>query len=114
MNNDELQVLGTENRKSNNRKWIIAAVCVVLSIACYFIYNRCNSTEHSLPMSQEGSTISPALQHAADSLLNNKLTEINGLQGQVIIMNVQTGEILAMAGRERNFEGMFQPCQNFA
>ena len=114
MNNDELQVLGTENRKSNNWKWIVAVVCVVLSIACYFIYNRCNSTEHSLPMSQEGSTISPALQHAADSLLNDKLTEINGLQGQVIIMNVHTGEILAMAGRERNFEGKFQPCQNFA
>lgn len=114
MNNDELQVLGTENRKSNNWKWIVAVVCVVLSIACYSIYNRCNSTEHSLPMSQEGSTISPALQHAADSLLNDKLTEINGLQGQVIIMNVQTGEILAMAGRERNFEGKFQPCQNFA
>ena len=114
MNNDELQVLGTENRKSNNRKWIIAAVCVVLSIVCYIIYNRCSSTDHSLPMSQEGSTISPALQHAADSLLNDKLTEINGLQGQVIIMNVQTGEILAMAGRERNFEGKFQPCQNFA
>ncbi|MCI6195832.1 MAG: penicillin-binding protein [Prevotella sp.] len=114
MNNDELQVLGTENRKSNNRKWIIAAVCVVLSIVCYIIYNRCSSTDRSLPMSQEGSTISPALQHAADSLLNDKLTEINGLQGQVIIMNVQTGEILAMAGRERNFEGKFQPCQNFA
>ena len=114
MNNDELQVLGTENRKSNNRKWIIAAVCVVLSIVCYIIYNRCSSTDHSLPMSQEGSTISPALQHASDSLLNDKLTEINGLQGQVIIMNVHTGEILAMAGRERNFEGKFQPCQNFA
>ena len=114
MNNDELQILGTEQRKGHTWKWIVAAVCVVLSIACYFIYNRCNSTEHSLPMSQEGSTISPALQHAADSLLNDKLTEINGLQGQVIIMNVQSGEILAMAGRERNFEGKFQPCQNFA
>ncbi len=114
MNNDELQVLGTENRKSNTWKWIVAAVCVVLSIVCYIIYNRCSSTDHSLPMSQEGSTISPALQHAADSLLNDKLTEINGLQGQVIIMNVQTGEILAMAGRERNFQGKFQPCQNFA
>ena len=114
MNNDELQVLGTENRKRNTWKWIVAAVCVVLSIVCYLIYNRCNSTEHSLPMSQEGSTISPALQHAADSLLNDKLTEINGLQGQVIIMNVHTGEILAMAGRERPLEGKFQPCQNFA
>ena len=114
MNNDELQVLGTENRKSNNWKWIVAIVCVVLTIVCYLICNRCSSTGNTLPMSQEGSTISPALQHAADSLLNNKLTEINGLQGQVIIMNVQTGEILAMAGRERNFEGKFQPCQNFA
>ena len=114
MNNDELQVLGTENRKNNNRKWIVTAVCVVLSIVCYLIYNRCSSTDNTLPMSQEGSTISPALQHAADSLLNDKLTEINGIQGQVIIMNVQTGEILAMVGRERNFEGKFQPCQNFA
>lgn len=114
MNNDELQVLGTENKKSNNWKWIVAIACVVLTIVCYLIYNRCSSTGNTLPMSQEGSTISPALQHAADSLLNDKLTEINGLQGQVIIMNVQTGEILAMAGRERNFEGKFQPCQNFA
>ena len=114
MNNDELQVLGTENRKRNTWKWIVAAVCVVLSIVSYLIYNRCSSTDRSLPMSQERSTISPALQYVADSLLNDKLTEINGLQGQVIIMNVQTGEILAMAGRERNFEGKFQPCQNFA
>ena len=114
MNNDELQVLGTENRKRNTWKWIVAIACVVLSIACYVIYNRCSSTDNTLPMFQEGSTISPALQHAADSLLNDKLTEINGIQGQVIIMNVQTGEILAMAGRERNFEGKFQPCQNFA
>ncbi len=114
MNNDELQVLGTENRKRNTWKWIVAAVCVVLSIVCYLLYNRCSSTAHSLPMTQEGSTISPALQYVADSLLNDKLTEINGLQGQVIIMNVQTGEILAMVGRERNFEGKFQPCQNFA
>ena len=114
MNNDELQVLGTENRKGHTWKWIVTAVCVVLSIVCYIIYNRCSSTDNTLPMFQEGSTISPALQHAADSLLNDKLTEINGLQGQVIVMNVQTGEILAMAGRERNFEGKFQPCQNFA
>ena len=114
MNNDELQVLGTENRKSNTWKWIVVAVCAILLAIIFIIYNRCSSTDHSLPMSQEGSTISPALQYAADSLLNDKLTEINGLQGQVIVMNVQTGEILAMAGRERNFESKFQPCQNFA
>ena len=114
MNNDELQVLGTENRNHNNRKWIVVVICAVLLAITYLIYNRCSSTDHSLPLTQEGSTISPRLQHAVDSMLNDKLKEINGLQGQVIIMNVQTGEILAMAGRERNFEGKFQPCQNFA
>lgn len=113
MNNDELQVLGTEN-KHNNRIWIVVPVCAVLLAITYLIYNRCSSTDHSLPLTQEGTTISPRLQHAVDSMLNDKLTEINGLQGQVIVMNVQTGEILAMAGRERNFEGKFQPCQNFA
>lgn len=114
MNNDELQVLGTENRNHHNRKWIAVAICAVLLIIAYLIYNRCGSTDRSLPMTQEGSTISPRLQHAVDSMLNDKLEEINGLQGQVIVMNVQTGEILAMVGRERNYEGKFQPCQNFA
>jgi cell division protein FtsI (penicillin-binding protein 3) len=42
------------------------------------------------------------------------LDSINGMQGQVIVMEVQTGEIVAMVGRERNFEGKFQPCKNFA
>lgn len=59
-------------------------------------------------------TIVPELQAAADSLLNAKLTEIDGLQGQAIVMDVKTGEILAMVGRERKFDGTFQPCENFA
>lgn len=112
-NTDELQVLGSET-KQKSWKWIAVVVSVILlAIAC-LLYNRCSSTDRSLPMTQEGSTISPALQYVADSLLQDKLKEINGLQGQVIIMNVQTGEVLAMVGRERNFEGEFQPCKNFA
>ena len=112
-NNDELQVLGSDT-KQKSWKWIAVVVSVILlAIAC-LLYNRCSSTDRSLPMTQEGSTISPALQYVADSLLQDKLKEINGLQGQVIIMNVQTGEVLAMVGRERNFEGEFQPCKNFA
>lgn len=112
-NTDELQVLGSDT-KQKSWKWIAVVVSVILlAIAC-LLYNRCSSTDRSLPMTQEGSTISPALQYVADSLLQDKLKEINGLQGQVIIMNVQTGEVLAMVGRERNFEGEFQPCKNFA
>lgn len=114
MNNDELQVLGTENRKHNNHKWIAVAVCAVLLAFAYIIYNRCSVDDNKLPMTQEGTTISPALQQAVDSMLNCKLEEIKGLQGQVVIMKVESGEIMAMAGRERNFEGKFQPCQNFA
>jgi cell division protein FtsI (penicillin-binding protein 3) len=112
-NTDELQVLGSDT-KQKSWKWIAVVVSVILlAIAC-LLYNRFGSTDRSLPMTQEGSTISPALQYVADSLLQDKLKEINGLQGQVIIMNVQTGEVLAMVGRERNFEGEFQPCKNFA
>ena len=62
----------------------------------------------------EKSTIIPMLQEAADSLLKEKLTEIEGLHGQVIVMEVQTGEIVAMVGLERNFEGKYLPCKNFA
>ena len=58
-------------------------------------------------------TILPDLQAVATSLLNAELTEIGGQQGQVIVMEVHTGEILAMVGLERNFEGKYQPCQNF-
>ena len=60
------------------------------------------------------STIIPELQAVADSLLNAELTLIDGLQGQAIVMEVETGEILAMVGRERKFDGTFQPCENFA
>lgn len=115
MNNDELQVLGTEKQQHKSFKWIVAAFCVVLLAVVSLICYRCsNTSDKSLPMTQEGSTISPAMQFAVDSLLNEKLAEINGTQGQVIVINVQTGEILAMVGLERNFEGKFQPCNNFA
>ena len=59
-------------------------------------------------------TIVLELQHAVDSLLDAELTEIDGLQGQVIVMEVQTGELLAMSGQERNKEGKFISCNNFA
>ena len=60
-------------------------------------------------------TIVPELQATVDSILNANMTEIgNCLQGQAIVMDVETGEILAISGLERNFEGKFQPCQNFA
>ena len=59
-------------------------------------------------------TIVPKLQAAVDSMLRDELEMIDGLQGQAIVMKVQTGEILAMIGLKRDFDKKYQPCYNFS
>lgn len=59
-------------------------------------------------------TIVPKLQAAVDSMLRDELEMIDGLQGQAIVMKVQTGEILAMIGLKREFDKKYQPCNNFS
>ena len=113
MREDELQVLGTSNNRKKYKIWAIVAVCLAIVFILLWLFLK-GKPDSGLKMTAEGPTISPALQYAVDSLLNDKLEEIDGQQGQVIIMNVQSGEILAMAGRERRYDGKFQPCENFA
>ncbi len=48
-------------------------------------------------------TIDSTLQVNATSILENKLSELNALSGQVIIMEVQTGHIKAMVGLESKY-----------
>ncbi len=59
-------------------------------------------------------TIVPKLQATVDSMLRDELEMIDGLQGQAIVMKVQTGEILAMIGLKRDFDKKYQPCNNFS
>ena len=117
MNNDELQVLGAEKkqRKSNKIKIAIIALVALLAIGGIYYASSSKQPEKIKTGKKIGeSTIVPELQWAVDSLLNAQMTEIgNCLQGQAIVMEVQTGEILAMSGLERNFEGKFQTCKNF-
>lgn len=114
MNNDELQVLGTSGRQRKS-PWLIASVGFAILAAVVLLGVWLYSINHSKDEKAYGeSTIQPALQHVADSLLNAELELIDGLQGQAIVMNVKTGEVLAMVGRERTFDGRFQPCNNFA
>lgn len=47
------------------------------------------------------SSLDSTLQAKATSILENKLTELNALSGQAIVMEVQTGHIKAMVGLER-------------
>jgi len=59
-------------------------------------------------------TIVPKLQAAVDSMLRDELEMLDMLQGQAIVMEVKTGEILAMVGLERDFDKKYQPCNNFS
>ena len=118
MNNDELQVLGSEKKQQKNNKVKITIIALVALLAvgagiCYYATSPKQPEKIKTGKKMGEPTIVPELQAAVDSMLNDELTEINGLQGQVIVMEVQTGEILAMSGLERNFEGKFQPCKNF-
>lgn len=60
------------------------------------------------------STIDSTLQVKATSILESKLSEINAQFGQVIIMEVQTGQIKALVGLERKDSANYQPCENFS
>ncbi len=116
MRNDDFQVLGVERKKRQRYRWLVVMQTVVaVGIAVGLgVYWATSPKTVRTGKRMGDSTIVPELQAVADSLLNAELTLINGLQGQAIVMEVETGEILAMVGRERKFDGSFQPCENFA
>lgn len=62
----------------------------------------------------ENTVIDSTLQVKTTSILENKLTGLNALSGQTIIMEVQTGHIKAMVGLERKDSADYQPCENFS
>ena len=62
---------------------------------------------------KQTTTIDSTLQVKATSILENKLSELNALSGQAIIMKVQTGRIKAMVGLERKDSANYQPSENF-
>ena len=122
MIDDELQVLGKPHKMSKKTKWMIFISAITLMILCVvlgMILHSSLSPQQTIKIKSGKKigdpTIVPELQATVDSILNANMTEIgNCLQGQAIVMDVETGEILAMSGLERNFEGKFQPCKNFA
>lgn len=116
MRNDDFQVLGVERKKRQRNRWLFVMLAVIaIAIAVGLgVYWATSPKTVRTGKRMGDSTIVPELQAVADSLLNAELTLIDGLQGQAIVMEVETGEILAMVGRERKFDGTFQPCENFA
>ena len=60
------------------------------------------------------STIDSTLQTNATAILESKLSEINAQSGQVIVMEVQTGQIKALVGLTRKDSANYQSCENFS
>ena len=118
MIDDELQVLGTEKKQKKKSNMIVIAIVALVTLLAIgtgiYFANTPKKPEKVLTGKKIGDpTIIPELQAATDSILRAELEMLDMLHGQVIVMEVQTGEILAMVGLERNFEGKYQPCQNF-
>lgn len=73
--------------------------------------SSCKLKESSLTNTEN---IDSTLQVKATSILENKLSELNALSGQAIVMEVQTGHIKAMVGLERKDSADYQLCENFS
>ena len=117
MRDDELQVLGTPEKKSKLTLLVIAVIVVVAIMigAGLYIINSSHQPEKIKTGKKIGEpTIVPELQTAVDTILLAEMEMLDMLQGQAIVMEVKTGEILAMVGLERNFDKKYQPCKNFA
>ena len=64
----------------------------ILLFGCIAAMIACTPTKQS--------TIDTTLQTKVDSILHSKMSEINAISGQAIVMEVQTGEIKAMVGND--------------
>ena len=83
----------------------------ILTIIAFIGLASCQSKQETIELM---STIDSTLQVKVTSILENKLSELNALSGQTIIMEVQTGHIKAMVGLERKDSADYQPCENFS
>lgn len=115
MRDDEFQILGASKKRSKWIFWAAAAACLLLLtiMACLFFSISKRHAQDGIVNKSERTTIIPELQTHADSVLRQTLKQIGGDQGQVIVMEVETGEIKAMVGLERRFDGRFMACENF-
>ncbi len=86
-------------------------VHILLLSVLYISLFSCQSKQQE---DKQVSTIDSTLQVKATSILENKLSELNALSGQTIIMEVQTGHIKAMVGLERKDSADYQLCENFS
>ena len=82
-----------------------------LGIFTIFCLWACQPNQHKI---KSNSAIDSTLQTSATAILESKLSELNAQSGQVIVMEVQSGQIKALVGLERKDSADYQPCENFS
>ena len=82
-----------------------------IALIILFLLVSCQSRQQ---VTENISTIDSILQVNVTSLLENKLSELDALSGQVIVMEVQSGQIKALVGLTRKDSTNYQSCENFS
>ena len=114
MKEERFHVLAGTTISRNPKKWYALGVSIVaLIVVALLVWRSMPKDEAPDGRAKIGSTLDDDLRRLSTGVLNNKLVELNGLQGQVIIMEVKTGAIKAMVGLERKYDGSYEPCNNF-
>lgn len=83
----------------------------IIILATLYSLSSCQSRQQ---VTEHISTIDSTLQVNATALLESKLFEINAQSGQVIIMEVQSGQIKALVGLTKKDSADYQPCKDFS
>ena len=82
-----------------------------IALIILFLLVSCQSRQQ---VTENISTIDSILQVNVTSLLENKLSELDALSGQAIVMEVQSGQIKALVGLIRKDSTNYQSCENFS
>lgn len=82
-----------------------------IALIILFLLVSCQSRQQ---VTENISTIDSILQVNVTSLLENKLSELDALSGQAIVMEVQSGQIKALVELTKKDSTNYQSCENFS
>ena len=84
----------------------------MINFLLFILFATISSCQSKQENDIQSTNIDSTLQSKVTYILENKLSELNAISGQAIIMEVQTGQIKAMVGLERKDSTTYQPSEN--
>lgn len=82
----------------------------IIFIAAMAVLSACNTKQGN---TEQVTTIDSTLQVKVTSILESKLEKFDAQSGQVVVMEVQTGQIRALVGLEREDSAGYQVTGSF-